>query len=177
MTGDGLSIHVDAAALAGLARAWREAPELVAEEMTTAMREATLLLEREVRERTPIGIGGGGGLAGSIGAHDPEVVPGEGVVGMVGTSLRYAAPVEFGRRPGQRMPPVRALQDWAEVRLGVSDEESRGVAWAIARRIAVEGTEGAHMFRDGLAATAGAVEGILARGLDRITARLAGAPA
>lgn len=173
MTGDGLSLHVDVSALAGLARAWRTAPELVAEEMTTAVTEASLLLEREVRERTPIGIGGGGGLAGSIGARDPEVVPGEGVVGVVGTSLRYAVPVELGRRPGQRMPPVQALQDWAEVRLGVSSEESRGVAWAIARRIAVEGTEGAHMFRAGTRAVAGAVEGILARGLDRVAARLA----
>lgn len=177
MTGDGLSIHVDASALAGLARAWREAPAMVAEEMTTAIREASLLVEREVRERTPIGIGGGGGLAGSIGARDPEVVPGEGVVGVVGTSLRYAVPVELGRRPGQRMPPVRALQDWAEIRLGVSAEESRGVAWAIARKIAIEGTDGAHMFRAGLAASAGAVERIVVHGLDRITARLAGAPA
>ena len=177
MTGDGLSLHVDAPALAGLARAWRRAPEIVAGELTPAVAEASLLVEREVRERTPIGIGGGGGLAGSIGARDPEVVPGEGVVGVVGTSLRYAVPVELGRRPGQRQPPVQTLCDRAEVRLGVSPEESRAVAWAIARRIAVEGTEGAHMMRDGMRAVAGTVEAILARGMDRVTARLAEAGA
>ena len=173
VAGDGLALHVDASALAGLARAWAAAPELVAEEMGLAVREASLLLEREVRERTPVGVGGGGGLAGSIGARDPEVVPGEGGVGVVGTALRYAVPVELGRRPGGRQPPVQALADWAQARLGVSAEESRGVAWAIARRIALEGTEGAHMFRAGTRAVAGAVEGILARGLDRVTRRLA----
>ena len=169
---DDLRIHVDASALAGLARAWREAPELVAEEMTLAMTESELLVEREVRERTPIGVGGGGGLAGSISARGPRVSP-DGVIGAVATSLGHAIPVELGRRPGQRQPPLDPLQDWAEAKLGVPPEESRGVAYAIARKIAVEGTEGAHMFREGLAATEGEVSHIFERGLGRIERRLA----
>ena len=167
-----LSLHVDAGALAGLARAWREAPELVAEEMTTALTEGSLLLEREVRERTPIGVGGGGGLAGSISAREPRI-SGDGVIGEVSTGLAHAVPVEFGRRPGQRQPPIDPLRDWAEAKLGVPPEESRGVAWAIARKIAVHGTEGAHMFREGADATRGEIERIFERGMDRISRRLA----
>ena len=120
-----IQIQVDAGALAKLARAWREAPELVVEEMTASATEASLLVEREVRERTPIGVGGGGGLAGSIGAREPQVL-GEEVIGTVSTSLRYAIPVELGRRPGGRQPPVEPLADWAVARLGVSHDEAAG---------------------------------------------------
>ena len=172
MAGEPLGLHIDAGALAGLARAWRAAPELVVDEMTGAVWEASLLVEREVSERTPIGVGGGGGLAGSIAARKPELF-GEEVTGTIGTSLRHAIPVELGRRPGQRQPPLEPLADWAVAKLGVSHDEARGVAFVIARKIARHGTEGAHMFRDGAAATSAAVERILVAGAARVAARLA----
>ncbi len=172
---DALDIHVDTRALAGLGRAWRDAPEVVHPEVERAMWEALLLTEREVRERTPIGVGGGGGLAGSIGARDPRVTA-DGVVGEVGTSLRYAIPVELGRRPGQRPPPIEPLIDWVE-QLGLGPEESRGAAYAIARTIARRGTKGAHMFSEGFAAVEGEVEHIFGRARDRLAERLAEAGA
>lgn len=167
-----LDIRLDASTLRRLERAWRKAPELVVDEMATAVWEASLLVEREVRERTSIGVGGGGGLAGSIAAREPEVL-GEEVIGTVGTSLRYAIPVELGRRPGQRQPPLAPLADWAVAKLGVSRDQAMGVAFAIARKIARRGTEGAHMFRDGAKAAQGEVERIFVAGAERVVARLA----
>ena len=167
-------IRIDAGALAKFSRAWREAPELVVDEMTASVWEASLLVEREVRERTPVGVGGGGGLAGSIAAREPEVLA-DNVIGTVGTALRYAIPVEIGRRPGQRQPPLAPLADWAVQKLGVSHEEARGVAFAIARKIGKRGTEGAHMFRDGAKAAEAEVERIFVAGAERVVARLAGA--
>jgi len=41
--------------------------------MTAAMWESEFLIEREVKEKTPVGVGGGGGLRGSIAAQSPEV--------------------------------------------------------------------------------------------------------
>ena len=173
---DGLAIHVDASAFAALGRAWRKAPELVRPEVERAMWEAQLLVEREVRERTPIGVGGGGGLAGSISARAPRATA-DGVFGEVGTSMRHAIPVELGRRPGQRQPPLEPLIDWVELKLGLGPEESRGAAFAVARKIAARGTEGAHMFRRGLDAGAGEVERIFERARDAVAGRLAEAGA
>ena len=48
--------------------------------------------------------------------------------------------LQFGRRPGV-MPPIAPIQKWAESKLGVSPEESKGVAFAIAKKMAEEGTE------------------------------------
>ena len=161
---------------ARLARAWRRAPEIVAREMGIAITEASLLVEREVKERTPVGVGGGGGLRGSISAREVERV-GDNVIGVVGTSLRHAVPVELGRRPGRRQPPLDPLADWAVQVLGTPPAKARGVAFAIARKIARRGTEGAGMFREGLAATRRHVERILGRGAERVVDELASAGA
>ncbi len=136
-------IRIDTSDFENLAAAWRAAPEIVAEEMTAAVWEGEFLLQRETQELTPVGVGGGGGLKGSIAARDP-IVFADTVIGAVGTSLAHAVPVELGTRP--HFPPVAPLRDWAEHVLGVSGDEAKGVAWAVARKIAREGTKGAHMF-------------------------------
>ena len=62
------------------------------------------------------------------------------LAGQVGPSLNYGANVEFGRRAGAKMPPVDALLGWV-VRHGLarSPKQARGVAFAIARKIARRG--------------------------------------
>lgn len=47
--------------------------------------------------------------------------------------------LEFGRASG-KFPPVDLIQGWVERKLGVSSDESKGVAFVIARKIANEGT-------------------------------------
>ena len=145
-----LDIRIDAGALAKLSRAWRDAPELVVDEMTTSVWEASLLVEREVKERTPIGVGGGGGLAGSIAAREPRSARRGGHRhGGHGASLRHPRRAR-ALRPGQRQPPLAPLADWAVAKLGVSHAEAMRVSRSPSRaRLPSAGPTGAHMFRDG----------------------------
>jgi hypothetical protein len=118
-------------------------PDVFVDETTKVLRLVTGRLESEVTRRTPRGVFGSSGLAGSIFG---EVVPrGLAVSGMVGTPSPYGEVVETGRRPG-KMPPIAPLALWAERKLGVSPEESTEVGFLIARKIARKGTSGAHMF-------------------------------
>lgn len=101
--------------------------------------EGALLVQGELMQSLPRGaggVGGGAGLAGSI-SYDLQRSE-SGVLASIGTPLPYAEHVEYGTRPHR--PPVQPIQDWVEIKLGVSGERARGVAFAIAQRIAVRGT-------------------------------------
>ena len=167
-----VNIRIDAAEVTALADAWRQAPEVVMEELEAAVLEGSLLVEREVRERTPIGVGGGGGLAGSISARDPRRLA-DRVIGEVGTSLRYAAPVELGRRAGKPPPPLDPIIDWVRQKLGVPEADVQRAAQAVRWHIHRHGTQGAHMFRDGAAGAAPGVRAAYTAAAGRIAARLA----
>lgn len=149
---------------------WSQAPEVVQREMTSAAWAASLRIEREVRERTPKGANGF--LAMSIAALEPVVIPG-GVMGIVGTSLAYAEPVEIGAKA--HMPPVQPLVEWVEVVLGLEGKDAEQAAWAIARKIAKKGTDGAFMFRDGFAASEDYIKRKFRQALANIRNHLAGA--
>lgn len=68
-----VEMHIASPAAERLARAWRDARGLVIEEMTAAIFEGTQLLEREVKERTPVGATSA--LRSSISAGRPEPLP------------------------------------------------------------------------------------------------------
>ena len=68
------------------------------------------------------------------------------IVGTVGTPLVYGRVVEMGRRAGSGKPRVKPLREWVAYRLGLSGDELERATYAIRNKIAVEGTEGAHMF-------------------------------
>lgn len=160
-----LGIEIDSRTLAGVADAFERAPEAARRELTMATWEASLLLEREAKENTPVGIGGGGGLKGSISAREPQVLA-EGVIGMVSTPLSYAVPVEFGAKP--HMPPVEPIKDWVEHKLAPAPEEVEGIAWAIAMTIKKEGTKGAHMFERAIHTTGPQVQRIFVDAMERL---------
>jgi hypothetical protein len=143
------------------------APQVFEEELYPSVLEAELLLEREVRERTPSS--GAGTLRDSIGAL-PVTFSGLSFEGGVGTALSYAAPVELGSRPHR--PPVEPIAEWVARKLGKRGQEGRKIAWAIAGKIARDGTPARFMFRDGLAATQDQILEILAAGAGRAIARL-----
>lgn len=149
---------------------WSQAPELVRAEMTKAAWTSSLRVEKEVRERTPKGVNGF--LAMSIAALEPVVIPG-GVMGLVGTSLNYAEPVELGTKP--HMPPIQPLIEWVEVVLGLEGEAAEQAAQSIAWKIAKKGTEGAFMFRDGFAASEDYIKRKFRQSLANIRNSLAGA--
>ena len=56
------------------------------------------------------------------------------------TMVPYEKFVEFGRKPGGKMPPVKVLQVWVRRKLGITDKrEVRNVAWVISAKIKREG--------------------------------------
>lgn len=166
----GLHIDIDASEVDALARAWAQAPQICVEEMAAAALEGSLYLEREVKELTPVGVGGeSGGLKGSIGAREPKVLADQ-VVGEVGTSIAHALPVELGTRP--HFPPVQPLVDWAQAKLGLSPEAAERAGFAIARKIAARGTIAVGMFHRAFAAGQDQVQRIFAAGAARILARM-----
>jgi hypothetical protein len=123
-----------------LASAWEKAPQIVSEELERFMEGATLFLEGEVKERTPAAHGT---LKQSFTSEVRRLS--DSVIGVVGSPLAYAIPVELGTRP--HFPPVDALMDWVKVKLGIDGPEARNVAFLVARKIAARGTQGAFMVK------------------------------
>lgn len=118
--------------------------------LTAAMYEATQLLERKVKEKTPRGVfGAQGGLASGIYGE----VQGKGtpvVKGLVGHQSKYGDVIELGRRPGQKWPPRGALIRWMEVKLGMDDATAKKREFVLRRKIGQKGFPGAHMFEEAL---------------------------
>lgn len=150
---------------------WDKAPDVMREEMTRATWEAELLLEREVKDGTPVGVGGAGGLRGSIAAGQPQVLANR-VLGAVGTSIGHALPVEIGTKP--HFPPIAPLRDWVEHKLDVPEADSYGVALKIARKIAARGTLAVGMFHRAFASTRGQVNAMYTNARHRIYQQLGG---
>jgi hypothetical protein len=148
-------------------RALHRAPDIYVEEMTAAVTEGSLLLEREVKERTPTS--GAGTLRESIGAL-PVTISEASVAGGVGTSIAHALPVELGSRP--HWAPIEPLEDWVRRKLGLRGEEAKQVARGVRFKIAKKGTKGAFMFRDGSKATEPQILSIFEGAADRANARI-----
>jgi len=165
-----MMVKIDLEGFAELDAAWAKAPEIVREEMTAAMWESELLLEREVKEKTPVGVGGAGGLKGSIAAQQPEISA-DVVLGVVGTAMAHAVPVEIGTKP--HFPPVQPLEDWVIHKLGVPEKDAHGVAFLVARKIAARGTLAVGMFHRAFNEQRPKVEAIFTAARGRIAERLA----
>lgn len=143
-------------------------PGILGRELTTAMESALQTTEREVAQRTPVNTGQ---LRSSI-THS-VLIPFPNLTGSVGTPLEYGITMEYGRKPGSRMPPVAAIAYWLYRKKIVTDyREIRSAAWAVAKSIAKKGIEGRHMFRDGLAAATPTVQQIFNNAVGRATAQV-----
>lgn len=150
-----MNVELQVDGLEDLQALFAQAPELVIEEYEAATWEAELLLERETKELTPIGATGA--LRESITAKPPLV--GNTLLGVVGTSLAHALPVELGTVP--HFPPVEPIMDWVRSKLDIKDDGTANVyytALAIARKIAARGTLGVGMFHRTFATYKGQVQ-------------------
>lgn len=131
-----------------------------------------MLLERHIKPRMPIGVteAGRGSIAGEV--RYAMGVP----VGTVGSPLKHVAVINDGRRPGQRPPPVEALELWVRRKVRIergdrsrntqstpTEAEARGIAYAIARAIGARGIEGQHMFESGIDAAWPALQQVFAQ--------------
>ena len=80
--------------------------DLIGEPMLNAMRDATLMVQRDAKINAPVDTGRlrasitpGGRMAGDV------------VIGVVGSNVKYAPYMEFGTRP--HWAPIAALTVWA----------------------------------------------------------------
>lgn len=55
-------------------------------------------------------------------------------------ALDYTEWLVQGRKPGKK-PPITPLIRWVEAKLGASGDEAKGIAFAVANKIAKEGTD------------------------------------
>jgi len=149
-----------------VARAFRHAPALAQRILGAAATEASLLIQRESQENTPTAFGT---LRESI-EVGPTRVMADRIIGVVGSALPYAEPVELGTRPHR--PPIQPLADWAKVKLGIPEDEAKGVAFAVAAKIEREGTEGHFMMTQALEENREQVATIFRRGLRRLAVEL-----
>lgn len=169
-----------------LARAFKQSPRTVSAAHSAAMHTSLGLIEREIKEITPVGAsGGGGGLSDSIEAR-PVQVTSDKVLGVVGTDMLYAEAVELGTAAHEI--PVKeiegSLTNWVHAKLGVPSARATSVAYAVANRIAkvgtssqarkVVGTKGWRMFERGFEATRPQVERIFQSAAERILRMIAG---
>jgi len=146
----------------------RRFPQVVEAETRNTMRKSVDHMQEQVSGRTPVNTGA---LRGSIGTHITGSLVGGALVGRVSTSIPYAEPVEFGRKKG-KMPPVDAIEMWV-VRKGIArGEDTRSVAFVIARAIGRRGTKGRYMFRDGFDAGKDRVIRLWDSLLDNVLGRL-----
>jgi hypothetical protein len=158
--------------LAGAVWKQPEAMAIVDAELTTALRAATAVIEGSVVKLVAQRAADTGKFAQSITADVAH--PGLTLWrAQVYSPLAQADPIEFGRRPGARMPPVEAIQLWVNHKLShVPAAQRRGVAFVIARAIARRGIPAKWVFRDGYQLVAGQVQSLFDRACDRIARRL-----
>jgi len=100
--------------------------------MTQAMQRATLKVKNAIQENiTAKGITFQGSLRRSV-----QVNQATWDKGVVGVGEKYGSVVEAGRRPGGKMPPVKAIERWAEIKLN-----AKGAGFVIAKKIQRQGTK------------------------------------
>lgn len=133
-------IEITAPGLAALQRGFEKAPVYTREALLAAMTDATQLLEREVKDAMPAV----SGLTRASVTSDAFSTP-AGVLGVVGSASVAAVAVELGTRP--HMPPIEPLIGWVQEKLGVSAQDARSVAFAVAMKIKKHGTKAQSPFR------------------------------
>ncbi len=144
--------------------------ELSTQHLTRAMTQSVVALESAIKPLVPVFRGR---LRGSIGSQVMQEVG--SVVGKVGSTLKsedYPAVMEFGRRPGAKMPPPSALERWVHLVLRVPNENARGVAYTVARSIARRGIKGRRFMARGYEASQGIIQQYFSDALTALTEAL-----
>jgi hypothetical protein len=78
-----------------------------------------------------------------------------------GDAGRYADVIEYGRRPGAKMPPVAAIEQWIRIKplklrnrqgefIKATESAIKSAAFAIAKSIGEKGIEGINYYQDAI---------------------------
>ena len=111
-------------------------PAILRQPITIGFRQSGQAIAREMSEEAPRGADSA--LANSMEAEVERRSPYPTWV-RVGPTVGYGEPVAKGSRP--HFPPPRALERWVRLKLGVPQDEVKGVAFLVARKISQVGTE------------------------------------
>lgn len=130
-----MQLTLDVSTAAAVSGAFMRAPQILLEELETAMGSAVSYLLRETQENTPTAMGT---LRRSFIGQVDVIAMLDSVFGTVSSPLPYALPVEVGTRPHH--PPLEPLITWAQVKLGLAGPEAEDAARAIQRKIGRLGT-------------------------------------
>ncbi|GAB3451581.1 hypothetical protein [Insolitispirillum peregrinum] len=155
----GIALRLDDAELRDLLRRMADVPDLAQQALAVGIHQGSWLLAAEAADRAP---NAAGTLAQSIFAEEP-VIQAETVIGVVGSPLAYAGPVELGSRP--HTPPLEPIKDWVELKLGLRGEQADSVAQAIRWKIRAHGTKPRRMFANALNHSAGQIREMVADAL------------
>lgn len=170
-----VNLSISISGLDAIAQGLREAPAFTDQVLQATMHEATLRMENEWKE-TLFEHTASGKTRESI-SSDVASTP-VGVLGVVGSSQPSAVFIELGTRPHWIGEKGReALGEWAVTRLGVSKKEAPRVAYAIATKIAREGTPAQYPMAKSAAAVEGEILAMFERAVGRIAEHLAGGKA
>ena len=148
-------------------------PKIAGKHFKNAMLRSTILIERNVKPLTPVGVSGH--LRKSI--HHQVRGVGVNITGIVGSSMKkeiYPLVMEEGREPGAKMPPPKALERWVWIVLKVPREQVKGTAFVVARAIGKRGIKGKFFLKKGFEKSQRRVEQYFAKALDYIVEEIAG---
>ncbi len=120
-------------------------PDIFADGFRSILSALGELAASKAAELAPVGAGSSptGHLSNSIQSGEPYPYRTGWAVDF-GTPAVYGAVIEYGRRPGSRMPPIQAIADWVwqtrhrfpEVQ---DEDDARRIAYPIAKAIAKKG--------------------------------------
>ena len=159
--------QIDTQDLEKLLRQFPKFETIIFEEMEAAMHGSLAIFQEQIQGRTPVGVSGNlrNSIAPIIRGRPPNFE------GELVTSLIYGEPVERGRPPG-KWPPIDAIELWVRRKFGIGPDESRQVAFLVARKIGTTGTQGAFMFEKGFEAGKGPAEKVWGRAPERAAVRI-----
>ena len=168
-----MDLRLDVENAVQITAAFAQAPEIVMEELDSAMRSIMLYLRGQTQDRTPTD-------QGTLReAFIEEVMPEpqfDRVVGTLTNALPYALPVELGTKP--HFPPLAPLKDWAARHIEYFSDGSgdapdvEAIARGIQRKIGRQGSPGYGMARFALLDGRETIAAEFADAGARITARI-----
>lgn len=162
-----MQLTLDVSTAAAVSGAFARAPEILLDELETAMGSSVAYLLRETQENTPTAMGT---LRRSFISRVDVLASLDAVFGEVSSPLPYALPVELGTKP--HYPPLEPLITWAEVKLSLADDEAEAAALAIQRKIGRVGTPGFGMAHFALADGRDTINGEFAAAAQRALLRI-----
>jgi len=131
-------------------------------EVSQAIGQGLLLIANVAKKGAPVDRGqyrASIGATGRLGIREVKTLGAE-IIGRVGTKVKYAPYIEFGRRPG-KMPPVSVIEEWAK------RHHMAGMGFVIARAIGRRGIKAKHVLENAAKSQANTVYRMISQAVER----------